>query len=137
MLSEEAEDAATKPPAPEKSDAGVYVAVFPSYSRNDVKIVERIEKAVLSLGFGYLRDVMTLRSGQVWREELLKKIEEADVFQLFWSEKSKASQYVRMEWEHALGLNRAQFVRPVFWETPMPQPPDELGQLHFASIDLA
>jgi hypothetical protein len=92
---------------------------------------------VLSLGFGYLRDVMTLRSGQVWKKELLEKIEEADVFQLFWSEKSKASEYVRMEWEHALSLNRPQFVRPVFWETPMPAPPDALGSLHFASIDLS
>ena len=37
---------------------------------------------------------------------LLELIDEADIFQLFWSSNSMRSEYVRREWEHALALGR-------------------------------
>lgn len=67
-------------------------------------------------------------------------IDEADVFQLFWSSNSMRSAFVRQEWEHALALRRPSFVRPVYWEEPLPEdpeeglPPDELRRLHFQRI---
>ncbi len=70
-----------------------------------------------------------------------KLIEEADVFQLFWSSNSMRSPYCREEWEHALALGRPLFVRPVYWEDPMPQdptmglPPVALRELHFIKYD--
>ena len=42
-----------------------------------------------------------------------------------------------VQWEHALSLRRASFIRPVYWEVPMPEspdrdlPPDGLRTFHF------
>ena len=53
------------------------------------------------------------------------------------------SPFVRREWEHALKLGRANFIRPTYWEDPLPQspddglPPDELRALHFHKIVVA
>ena len=51
-------------------------------------------------------------------------IRAADVFQLFWSRNSMTSPWVRQEWEYALSLGRAHFIRPTYWETPMPEAPE-------------
>ena len=62
-------------------------------------------------------------------------IDAADIFQLFWSERSAKSTYVAQEWEYALRLNREEgFVRPVYWEIPMAKPPEKLAPLHFAYL---
>jgi hypothetical protein len=47
-------------------------------------------------------------------DRLLELIQEADVFQLFWSSNSMRSQYCQQEWEHALALRRPAFVRPLY-----------------------
>jgi len=109
-----------------------YDAIFCSYSHKDTAIVERVERAYKALGITYLRDVTTLRSGEAWNPRLLAMIDEADIFQLFWSTASAESKFVRQEWEHALSLGRGgAFVRPVYWEQPMPPAPTPLNQLHF------
>jgi hypothetical protein len=65
-------------------------------------------------------------------------IERADIFQLCWSQAAKLSKYVEKEWSHALKQGRLpSFIRPVYWETPMPEPPAELAHLHFARYQLA
>ncbi len=67
-------------------------------------------------------------------------IREADVFQLFWSRNSMGSTNVRQEWEYALSLHRPNFVRPTYWEFPMPRdpanglPPPALSALHFQRL---
>ena len=62
-------------------------------------------------------------------------IDAADIFQLFWSERSAKSVYVTQEWEYALQLNRGEgFVRPIYWEVPMTKPPEKLAPLHFAYL---
>jgi hypothetical protein len=82
----------------------------------------------------------TLRAGEVWDERLMQMIEEADVFQLFWSRHAMESPYVHREYEHALSLNRPNFVRPTYWEDPLPSdparnlPPEILLRLHFQRI---
>ena len=44
---------------------------------------------------------------------------------------------MRQEWEYALSLNRANFIRPVYWEEPLPElreqglPPAALKRLQF------
>ena len=108
--------------------------MFASYSHRDTHIVERVESAAKTLGMTYLRDVITLRSGEDWSQRLLELIDEATVFQLFWSAESAKSPHCRMEWEYAFNLNReaTHFLRPVYWSQPMPPPPAMLQHLHFA-----
>lgn len=113
------------------SSARPFRRVFASYSHDDVAVVETIEKHARTLGDEYLRDWVNLRSGEQWNERLLSMINEADVFQLFWSKHASNSPYVTQEWRHALALGRPAFVRPTYWEDPMPQPPAELRGIHF------
>jgi hypothetical protein len=99
-----------------------------------------LEHYARAIGDSYLRDVTTLRAGEVWDERLGQLIAEADVFQLFWSNRSMVSPFVRTEWERALALDRSNFVRPVYWEEPLPRrpeedlPPPSLSRVHFQFI---
>jgi len=106
--------------------------IFMSYSHRDTDIVLNCQKAYEALGFTVLIDRDTLRSGQKWNDELLRMIERADIFQLFWSENSSQSEYCRQEWQYALECNKGVgFIRPVYWQEPIPEPPPELNDLHF------
>ena len=126
-------------PQPELTPATAvpYQRVFPSYSHKDLAIVRQAEVYGRALGHVYLRDRLALRSGEEWEVRLLELIDQADIFQLFWSSNSMNSEYVRLEWEHAQALGRRGFIRPTYWEVPMPKstnpqlPPDELAKLHF------
>lgn len=131
-------DAATA----QMTHAQPYFRIFPSYSRRDHSIVQQVETYARTLGHDYLRDVTTLRAGEVWTERLAELIRGADVFQLFWSRNSMRSSHVRREWEYALSLGRPHFVRPTYWETPLPEAPERglpseaLKQLHFQLLPL-
>jgi hypothetical protein len=126
-------------PEPERTavTAVPYQKVFPSYSHKDLAIVRQAEVYGRALGHVYLRDRLALRTGEEWEVRLLELIDEADVFQLFWSSNSMQSEYVRREYEYALALGRRGFIHPNYWEVPMPQssnpplPPPELAKLHF------
>jgi hypothetical protein len=121
---------------PVRNSTSPYRAIFVSYSHNDAFIVDKLELAYKALGDEYLRDILILRGGEEWNPALLKKIDQADVFQLCWSEASKQSTYVEQEWRHALAVNRQNFIRPVYWQKPMPEPPPELSKIHFAFVDM-
>jgi glutamine cyclotransferase len=114
-----------------RSSTRPFRKVFASYSHRDTQIVKAMEHHVKALGYDYLRDVVHLRSGQPWNDRLLGLINEADIFQLFWSSNSARSTHVEREWRYALRLSREAFVRPAFWEVPMPAPPEPLRSLHF------
>jgi len=125
-------------PAPAK--ARPYRKIFASYSHRDSHIVDEVSRLSRALGDDYIRDWVHLRSGQVWNDQLRTLIAEADIFQLFWSSNSMRSRYCREEWEYALSLGRRMFVRPTYWEDPLPRddgagmPPEELVRLHFQKI---
>jgi hypothetical protein len=127
-------------PTPAAEPLARYRRIFPSYSHDDTDVVARFGDAARALGDDFLQDVLTLRAGEQWSPRLLELIESADVFQLFWSSNSMRSTYCREEWEHALALGRPSFVRPVYWEDPLPQepglglPPDGLLALHFVKV---
>jgi hypothetical protein len=133
------DDQPTGPP----SSAAAYRKIFASYSHEDTVVVEEFERHFAVIGDDYLRDVRILRSGEKWNPRLLDFIREADVFQLFWSHNAIDSPYVEQEWRYALSLNRPNFVRPFYWERPMPQakargiPPKELGDIHFHALGTA
>jgi TIR domain len=114
--------------------------IFPSYSHKDEDVVIACRNAYKALGFDFLRDRDTLRPGEDWNATLMKMIDQADIFQLFWSPRSAASQYCRQEWEYALKQSKDKggaFIRPVYWEEPLTSPPPELSSLHFAFVPLA
>jgi serine/threonine protein kinase len=122
------------------SFARPYRKIFASYSHRDVDIVEQFENYARAIGDRYLRDLTHLRAGEVWSDRLEQMIAEADIFQLFWSSNAVVSSFVRQEWECALRLRRPNFIRPTYWEEPLPRspdkslPPEELLRLHFQRI---
>lgn len=124
----------------ESSKANHYRKIFASYSHKDVSVLKQIEQHALALGDKYLRDINHLRSGEVWSERIKEMIEEADIFQLFWSTNSMRSSFVKKEYEYALSLGKPNFVRPTYWQIPLPEspeerlPPEELKNLHFQRI---
>ncbi len=113
-----------------------YRMIFVSYSHKDQRIVTLLERAYQALGDQYLRDVSMLRSGEQWNPAIKQKIAEADIFQLCWSEAAKKSSYVEQEWRHALALRRPNFIRPMYWQEPMSDPPGELSEIHFAYVPI-
>ncbi|RPJ24847.1 MAG: toll/interleukin-1 receptor domain-containing protein [Chloroflexi bacterium] len=109
--------------------------IFVSYSHKDSAIVLACKKAYQALGFNVLIDIETLRSGQLWNEELAHMIDNATIFQLFWSENSKKSKYCKQEWKHALKRNTQGFIRPLYWQKPITKPPRELSKYHFEYVE--
>lgn len=124
--------------APERETARPYRRIFASYSHRDQHVVEEFSRYAEALGDQYLRDVVQLRAGEQWSNALKDLIRQADVFQLFWSWNALQSPYVREEWQYALGLQRPSFIRPVYWDEPLPAadglPPETLRALHFERI---
>ena len=125
--------------APQEEHGSMYQQddIFISYSHKDTDIVLGFKKAYEAIGNNILIDIDTLRSGQEWNAELLKMIERAEIFQLFWSENTSKSKYCRQEWEYALKLKKeGGFIRPCYWQNPMTAPPDELSHLHFEYVQV-
>ena len=116
--------------------AAPYRNIFVSYAHTDSDIVDWLERAALALGDTYLRDTKLLRSGEEWGPAIFQHIEEADVFQLCWSDGAKQSRFVEQEWRHAHQLTRRNFIRPMYWKQPMPPPPPELASIHFRYVPL-
>lgn len=120
-----------------EASASLYKQIFTSYSHQDTPVVLACRNVYKALGFESLIDIDTLRSGQRWNTELMRMIDTADLFQLFWSANAAQSAYVRQEWQHALQrMPEESFIRPVYWEKPFVPPPGELKHLHFAYIEL-
>jgi hypothetical protein len=118
--------------------AGVLDRIFVSYSRRDTTVVEACANFYRALGVQILMDAHDLRGGQDWRESLHNMISQADLFQLYWSDNSAGSSEVEHEWRYAKGLTTkgTSFIRPLYWESPMPEPPGELSSIHFSKVDL-
>jgi hypothetical protein len=120
--------------------AKAYKRIFASYSHKDGSIVDQFSVYAKAVGDEFLMDLTHLRSGERWSERLQEMIQEANVFQLFWSSNSMRSQFVKREWEYAISLNRPGFIRPTYWEEPFPcspvdnLPPEELRRLHFERV---
>ena len=116
---------------PSEVSCSPYASIFVSYSREDEAVVDRITRAIATIGATVLRDRDRLKSGQNWHAELLRLIESADIFQLYWSAAAKRSKYVAQEWRHALAQPKSEFVHPFYWRCPLPKPPRELQSIHF------
>ena len=127
------------PEAFQQAIARAYRRIFASYSHQDMPVVESCETAARSMGDQYLRDVSLLQAGQQWDPRLIQAINDADIFQLFWSKRAAASPFVEREWRHALMLlpTRPNFIRPVYWNRQLYPAPQELSHLHFQPLSLS
>jgi len=113
---------------------------FASYASQDrAAVLSRVQGMQAAYeGLDVFVDVMNLRSGQSWEPELVKRIEEADVFYLFWCHHAKASKWVSKEWHFALQAKGLEFIDPVPLETAdKAPPPQELAAKHFNAPVLA
>lgn len=126
------------PDAYARAMARAYRRIFASYSHRDTAVVESCETAARTMGDQFLRDVSLLQAGVEWDPRLIQAINDADVFQLFWSKRAAQSQFVAREWQHALKLlpSRPNFIRPVYWSNPLYTTPPELQGLHFQQLSL-
>jgi len=81
------------------------------------------------------QDVLALEPGEPFAEVLFRRIDECDLFLLFWSSNARKSDWVRLELERALsrpGPGGPPTIVPVVIEgPPTPPPPPGLDHLHF------
>lgn len=114
-----------------------YRLAFVSYASADrpevLKRVQMLTPARLRI----FQDFMSLDPGERWERELYKRIDECDVFLLFWSQHAKDSQWVRKEAEYARarqgpqGLDLPEFFPVILEGPPAPEPWEGFGDLHF------
>jgi len=107
---------------------------FASYASDDRDAVlgriQGIQKIAPELNV--FLDVLSLRSGQNWEQELWRVIPASDIFYLFWSAHARSSEWVEKEWRCALRERGIGFIDPVPLESPETSPPPpELSSLHF------
>jgi serine/threonine protein kinase len=125
---------------PEKTSARPFRRIFASFASTDKPIVAQFSRFARMMGDEYHSRLTALRAGDSWDDRLRELIDGADVFQLFWSRKAIHSAQVEREWRYALSLNRPHFLRPVYWEDPLPSdpardlPPEALKRLHFQKL---
>ncbi|MGB7342326.1 MAG: toll/interleukin-1 receptor domain-containing protein [Phototrophicaceae bacterium] len=122
--------------------ASLYQKIFISYSRKDTVIAEQYRMIQTMAGNIIFMDTHSIRAGENWEVALKRFIDDADVFQLFWSEHSAQSEHVKFEWDYALQqrcpeTRCVQFIRPAYWQKPLADIPAPLSHLHFAFVDLS
>lgn len=133
---EESVEIAPSPPPAERVSARPFRRIFASYALEDVMVVAQFERFARAMGDRHVQDWVTLRATGTWDSCIEEAIRGADVFQLFWSNRSMRSSFVQQEWRFALGMQRPGFVRPVYWENPMPcSPEQDLPPLDLLRLD--
>jgi cell division protein FtsZ len=118
----------------------VHRTAFASYASEDLNDVlariQGIQKAAPHMSV--FLDVVSLRSGQHWEDELWQRIPKSDVFYLFWSANASRSVWVEKEWRCALSTRGLGFIDPVPLVSPETAPPPaELTAKHFNDWVLA
>jgi len=117
-----------------------YKKGFASYASSDrdevLRCIQGIQKIAPEMEV--FLDVLSLRSGQNWQDELWKVIPKNDVFYLFWSVHAAASEWVDKEWRCAFKTRGPEFIDPVPLCPPHEAPPpSELANKHFNDWTLA
>jgi hypothetical protein len=107
--------------------ADTFDAVFPAYAPQDGEIADRLQALQGQVDSPYLAEMLALRA-QDWDREILKRIEAAERFQLFWSPAAVRSPHLEEEWRFAHALGRDHFIRAFHWRHPAPGLPAVLGE---------
>jgi hypothetical protein len=120
-----------------RTDLAIYKKVFVSYSSKDRPRVLEHSLILRKVGMDVFQDVLDLEPGERWEKKLFKKIDEADLFLLYWSEAAASSSWVQKEAEYALARQESSVherpkITPVLLEgPPPPKPPEALRAIHF------
>jgi hypothetical protein len=122
------------PPGPALPASEKKRRVFVSYASDDrdevLHRIQGMQKAAPHLEF--FLDVLSLRSGQNWEEQLWTLIPTFDIFYLFWSGNARKSEWVEKEWRCALQTRGLDFIDPIPLVSPEEVlPPPELASKHF------
>lgn len=99
-----------------------YRRVFFSYAREDAERVRLVARGYDMIDQSFFWDVEDLKPGDDWEAELYRRIDQSDLFILFWSEAARRSDMVRKEVERALSGEAADG-RPRFAPFPLDGPP--------------
>jgi serine/threonine protein kinase len=108
--------------------ADTFDAVFPAYAPQDGEIADRFAAVGTQLDSPFLTEILEMR-GREWEREILKRIEAAERFQLFWSAAAARSPHLEEEWKFALALARERFIRACYWRHPAPGLPKALDEV--------
>jgi|WetSurSiteA1Bulk_404760.scaffolds.fasta_scaffold00826_5 hypothetical protein len=114
-----------------------YRYAFISYASKDRSEVLRRVQMLDLLKIRYFQDILNLNPGDRWGKELLRQIDLADVFFLFWSSAARDSEWVLKEVEYAIRKKKGiednpPEIYPVILEgPPFVEPPEHLKHLHF------
>lgn len=101
--------------------------VYLCAAEEDRAVATAIDEAVRHLRMPFIGECAALRAKPEWDREIFRKIEEAEVFLLFWSEAAARSERIRKEWEFAADLDRDRFVRIVRLRFDAAAPPPDLA----------
>jgi hypothetical protein len=113
-------------------------SAFASYASADREEVLRRVQGIMAAGVDVFLDVLSLRAGDAWEEQLIENIREKDVFYLFWSIAASKSQWVEREWRYALNEKGIEYIQPIPLSDPREAPPpQELAGRHFNDLILA
>jgi hypothetical protein len=118
--------------------------IFASYAREDYQYAKQIKERYQSLGIYMFIEAEDFRNLGIWgKNAIFTKIQESDIFQLFWSDLARHSIDVKNEYEKAIeltkiGIKNSGFIRPLYWEDPMVEAPPELSEIQFykSSFDI-
>ncbi len=115
-------------------------SAFASYASQDRKKVSLIIQGMRSVlpDLDVFLDVLSLRSGERWRERIEEEIVDREAFFLFWSLAAKQSEVVEWERRTALKFKGLDSIQPVPINSPDEAPPPaELKDLHINDRYLA
>ncbi len=141
VLSIRVESSASETRTVPRAPVSMMRRIFASYAHEDAEVVQRHAAAYRGVGIELFVDHDALASGQDWAESIRHAISDHDLFQLFWSRASASSSEVAKEWRFALDVVApgkpagTDFVRPLYWQQPMPPVPIELARLHFTYVE--
>lgn len=76
--------------------------IFISYAHADVNQVRGIAEGCRMLGKDYFFDRHSLNAGDIFKDKIMRYIDEADLFVLCWSKNAAKSEWVRIERTYAL-----------------------------------
>jgi hypothetical protein len=95
-------------------------SVFISYARADSNWVAIAVNLLVAAGTKVFMDVRDVSYGDPWEEVLLSKLREVERVLIFWSKSAALSEWVRKEWQFALGNGKRLVPVPID-DTPLPK----------------
>jgi hypothetical protein len=119
---------------PVASEVSRHRTAFASYATEDrAQVMARVQGIVkIAPDLHVFLDVLSLRAGDYWAQQIESRIPSSDIFYLFWSRHALASKYVEQEWRCALERKGLDFIDPVPLDPPeFAPPPLELAAKHF------